>query len=122
MRSHEDRLAGVYPGRAPPSAMKNHEDRLAAVSPGRAPPAAMKHAGTSSYDSVTSQFELEFAGLDLRANPPPSQRRRAHAEAFLQEQQTNFKLQVKEGVIRGGGSGGGGLKKKKRQTGLLTRR
>ena len=42
--------------------------------------------------------------------------------AFLQEQQTNFKLQVKEGVIRGGGSGGGGLKKKKRQTGLLTRR
>ena len=49
----------------------------------------MKHAGTSSYDSVTSQFELEFAGLDLRANPPPSQRRRAHAEAFLQEQQTS---------------------------------
>ena len=67
--------------------MKNHEDRLAAVSPGRAPPAATKHAGNSSYDSVTSQFELEFAGLDLVANPPPSQRRRAAAEAFLQEQQ-----------------------------------
>ena len=69
--------------------MKSHEDRLAGVAPGRAPPAAMKHAGNSSYDSVTSQFELEFAGLDLVANPPPSQRRRALAEAFLQEQQTS---------------------------------
>ena len=67
--------------------MKSHEDRLAGVAPGRAPPVATKHAGNSSYDSVTSQFELEFAGLDLKANPPPSQRRRAAAEAFLQEQQ-----------------------------------
>ena len=58
----------------------------------------MKHAGTSSYDSVTSQFELEFAGLDLRANPPPSQRRRAAAEAFLQEQQAPSSTAAARGV------------------------